>query len=71
VQLLLVDALSRAGKADRGWERLRALEGTWSLDGRMEADVHETRAALERRAGHEHQARWELERRAALLRAYR
>jgi hypothetical protein len=37
------------------------MEKTWKLDPRSMIRLYETRAEVERRAGNEHQSRWNLE----------
>lgn len=59
LELRLVTALIEASLIDAARHRLDKL--TWSLQRADRARVHEARAALERRAGNEHQAQWELD----------
>ncbi len=60
LELSLADALSRAGAPAAARARLDRLLD-WSLDRAQRARLHEVRAENERRAGNEHQYRWELQ----------
>lgn len=64
VELELADAFSRKGDAPRARARLDRLN--WNMDRASLIRLHETRAEIERRAGNEHQYRWELEQAARL-----
>ncbi|HKA88070.1 MAG TPA: O-antigen ligase family protein [Haliangiales bacterium] len=59
LELSLADAQSRAGATAAARARLDRLLG-WGLDRAQRARLHEVRAENERRAGNEHQYRWEL-----------
>jgi Tfp pilus assembly protein PilF len=65
-EFAVVDALGKAGRNDDARQRLERLEKRWILDRTGRIRLHEARAEVERRAGNEHQYRWELEQRDRL-----
>jgi hypothetical protein len=67
LELETAEAQSRAGRPDEARQRLEAVARRWTMDRAMLARTHEVRAAIETRAGNDHQARWELEQRNTLL----
>jgi hypothetical protein len=67
LELALADALSRRDKPADARLRLDHAAQVWSADEPLRPRLHEVRAIIERRAGNEHQAQWELDRRKDLL----
>jgi hypothetical protein len=65
LELELADGMSGAGAHSAARARLDRLLG-WSLSTAQRMRLHEIRAENERRAGNEHQSRWELEQRDRL-----
>ncbi len=58
-ELSLVELYVSKGELDAARKRLERI--TWDLDRTSRIRLHEARAALEQKAGNEHQYRWELE----------